>query len=717
MKAGNRKWKVLVLVFVSIALHFPLSTLNPLQAQVRRTDIANPLERGHFRTASGLTSTRNNQDASRPTDTTGQYSDTSATKGLVFAKETPDSVLRKKVFLFHHVPYSVKIDEVWNPTLDPTGAQFSDPLDGFNGDFFLGQGTIGHPHQSVYPKMTDGLGFYLQGKGHDGYLKTPENIRFYQTMTPYTVLSYNNSLKKDYLVRVAHTQNIIPGWNFSFDYRLICPEGNLSGSGAKNHYLDATMNYFSRDSRLQVRGGFIWQSLTTDENGGLSDDSYFTNNTSSNLNGLPVRLYRSSSTSLHHDAFLHATYNFVRQVERHRERDSLVARYDTVNADSIHMIIDTLVVTDTLRVGTPHVVNLGVLGVEANYSRWKRAAFLTDYSDSTLWEDASATLFWTNDAYTDYRWRNPLKITLGITPRRLNAIVAKDTASAPDTLLTMAAVNPFAKMELRLWKATLRGEATIDNTLLNLNDAIKEPDFHSRAALMIPFDSSENNTLELSATYQKKLPEVRMLHATNYTLKSILSKSVEARLQHNSDSGLFRLIDFSVSAAHMSHNTWYDSTLAVVEGSSDLWLCQASLSLRIQWHWLHLDMQQIFQHSTDRLQMDVPLWASKNSIYADFSLFRNALRMQIGADVRYFSRFMADAYDPATGIFYAQSTEVGDYIWADAFINLQVKRASIYLKAGHFNALWENHPQYFLLPHYPGTRFGLFWGMTWNFFD
>ena len=85
--------------------------------------------------------------------------------------------------------------------------------------------------------------------------------------------------------------------------------------------------------------------------------------------------------------------------------------------------------------------------------------------------------------------------------------------------------------------------------------------------------------------------------------------------------------------------------------------------------------------------------------------------------IRYYTAFAPDAYDPATGLFFQQDTETGDYLWGDAFINLQVKRASIYVKAGHINALWESTPRYFLMPHYPGNRFGLFWGMTWNFFD
>ncbi|MBR1550124.1 MAG: hypothetical protein IJ634_05740 [Bacteroidales bacterium] len=696
-----------------------LLAITAVDAQVVRKTGTTPA-RGGFGTLNrgnntlGNTNTTNNN--TYPSDS--NYTDTSATKGLVYVTETPDSVLRRKVFFFYRVPHSVKIDEVWNPTLDPTGVQFSDPLDGFNGNYYLGQGTIGHPHLPVFPTVAEGLGHSLQYEGQDGYLKTPGSIRLYQTLTPYTLLSYNNTLNKDYLVHVAHTQNIIPGWNVSFDYQLICPEGNLSGSGAKNHYLDATTNYFSSDSRLQVQAGFIWQSLTMDENGGLSDDSYFTDNQTSNLGGLPVMLYNSASKNLHHNAFIHATYNMVQQVEKYRHRDSLAVRHDTVSVDSIRMVVDTLEVVDTIPVGKPHIINAGVFGVEMDYSRWKRAAYLTAFSDSLLWSDASASLFWTNDAYPDHRWRNPLKITLGITPRRLDAIITTDTTAGPDTLVSSAAVNPFAKVEIALGqRITLKAEAELDNTALGLHDNLKEPDYHAAATMHFQFDSAGNSGMELVAAMQRQLPDIRMLHATNYTLDAIQTQRYGMHFFHHSDSGLFRLIDLSASMSHLSHNLRYDSTLTVNVGDGDFFLYQAALSLNLQWGWFHVDMQQLLQHSTDRLQMDVPTWASKNSIYADFNLFHRALRMQVGVDIRYYTLFAPDAYAPATGLFYMQDTETGDYLWGDAFINLQVKRASIYVKAGHINALWESSPRYFLLPHYPGNRFGLFWGLTWNFFD
>lgn len=688
-------------------------------AQVRQIP-GTATSRGGLGTFSPGNSTVSNQGSGAPHNAFGNdstFADTSATKGLVYAKETPDSVLRRKVFFFHYVPHNVKIDEVWNPTLDPTGAQFSDPLDAFNGNYYLGQGTIGHPHMSLFSTFADGLSYSLQNEGQEGYLKTPESIRLYQTLTPYTLLSYNNTLNKDYLVRVAHTQNIIPGWNVSFDYQLICPEGNLSGSGAKNHYLDVTTNYFSRDSRLQIQAGFIWQSFRLDENGGLSDDSYFTSNQTSNLGGLPVVLYNSQSKSLHHNAFVHATYNLVQQVEKYRHRDSLAVRYDTISADSINIVTDTIELVDTIPVGTPHVINAGVLGVEMDYARWKRAAYLSNFSDSLLWSDASATLFWTNDAYPDHRWHNPLKITLGITPRRLDAIVTTDTAAGPDTLVTTAAVNPFAKVELALGRFTLKAKGELDNTPLGLHDNLQEPDYHAAATLQFDFDSAGNSGIELMGALSRQTPEIRLLHASRYTFDPISSQHCNLHLFHSSDSGFFRLVDLSASMTHMSHNVWYDSTQTACTGTDAFWLYQAALTLNLQWGWFHVDMQQFLQHSTDKVQVDVPVWASKNSIYADFTLFRRALRMQVGIDIRYYTAFAPDAYDPATGLFFQQDAETGDYLWGDAFINLQVKRASIYVKAGHINALWESAPRYFLLPHYPGNRFGLFWGMTWNFFD
>lgn len=711
----NGGWKnCLKLICISLffILHTPSFTL---QAQNRISGAIRNI--GNNDRNFNRSQLSNNQSHNNRPNSDSTFTDTSATKGLEYHEEIPDTVLRMKVFFFHHHPHSVKINEVWNPTLDPTGVHHNDAAEGWENNYYLGKGIIGHAHKELYFTMADKLSYSLQEEEFSAYVKRPGNIRFYQVLTPYTMLSYNSSLKKDYLLHLLHTQNIIPGWNVAFDYRLINPEGVLAGSEAKNHYLDVTTNYFSVDSRLQAQAGFVWQSFATGENGGLQDDSYFTDNTMSNFAGLPVNLSGSGSNHLRHNLFGRASYNFERQVPRTRERDSLSIHYDTVRADSVVRVVDTLVVVDTIQVGTPYMLNAGVLGVEAYYSRWARTAYLTGYADSARWSEMSATLFWTNDAYPDFRWKNPLKLTLGITPRRIEAVVRTDTAARHDTLVATAAVNPFAKMDLQLWRATLTARGEMDNTLGELSKKIKEPDWLGELLLAVPFDSAGASGLSLAGMLQQRRPDVRMLYLSDYTLAPIRSERYMLRLFHSREKGVIRQAELTLSASHMDHTVQYDTSLSLLVSNREVWLSQATLSLHLALGWLHLETQQYLQHSTDPSQVSLPTWACKNSLYADLSLFSNALRMQIGVDVRYYSLFAPDGYDPATGVFYSQDVKTGDYLWGDIFLNLQVKRASIYLKGGHLNALWESQPRYFLLPHYPGQQFGLFWGLTWHFFD
>lgn len=704
--------KELAVLTVMLAL-----SATSLQAQVQidtRQRTRGTSDLSDLRTRANTSSLSNNR-YNQQSDTT--LADTSATKGLEEHEDIPDSVLRMKVFFFNYTPRTLKINEVWNPSLDPTGVQYSNTLDGFNGNYYLGKGVIGHPHLGLYRDLGDGLGVTLQADEMAGYAKTPGNMRMYQTFTPYTVLSYNNTLRKEYLVNVLHTQNIIPGWNIALDYRLICPESVFSNSAAKDHFLDATTNYYSSDSRLQLKGGFIWQSFDIGENGGLSDDSVFTSGSMSNQGGFPVVNSNAIAKHMRRTAFMHASYNLVRQFERYRTRDSLAASYDTVSADSVVLVMDTIEVVDTIRIHHPHVFNAGVFGLEAEYNYRRRAAYMSSYADSTIWAQTSATLFWTNDAYPDHRWHNPVKVTLGASIQKLEATLRADTVSAYEEIKSSTALNPFAKAELHLWKITLKGGIEMDNTLLALNSAIKDPDCRGTMAALLTFDSTRRSGVEVSATMQQKMPDVRLLYLSNYTLGSIGSMRYGLHLFHSSDSSLLRLVDIDVRTTCLSHNVWFDTALTLHTGTHELWLSQAAFTMRLQWGWCHLDMQQLLQHCSDQGQLRVPLWTSKNSLYADFYLFHSALRMQIGTDVRCYTRFAPDGYDPATGFFYKQDEETGNYLWADAFINLQIKRASIYLKAGHFNAVWERSPNYFLLPHYPGQKFSLQWGMTWNFFD
>jgi len=694
-------------------------------------------------TLNGLPARNNTLSNNAVPDSNKSSSDSSSAQssmmGIEYHVDIPDSVLQASVYMFHRRSGQVKIMAIEHPTLNLTGSQFHDCLDAFNGDYFLTVSELGHPHYSIFPSFSATPGLKYKQSLFPGYYKTPDNITFYQVKTPFAVLSYNSSLNQSYQLHVTHTQNINNHWNYSLDYHLLNPQGAFSNSSATDHVFDFNTNYYSADARYQLSAGAIWQRMAVGENGGLSYPSAYYNKTFRNTTGIPVISTNGLSWSNDVTLFARQSFNTVRQFEWYRPikeqfvdtvTDSSIVQvpyFDSVTLDSLlrdstvytlrYELVDTIVGYDTLYPHDPHIYNTGVFALEL---QWDRQKYRYAVQDSSLYNRLSASLFWTNDAYMDHRWRNALKLYGGIRPQlswlRLNP------ALYSDTLLRRVAFYPFARVEISPWPAaelSVYGEAAPNLSEYNLD-----------AHLLFPFRDTvghSKHSLCLRAVVKAYRPELiysaqclYSAHPVSDAFKSVGVRKIEADYHHE---GLF---DIHLSANHISHNIWFEevdinggaSTYQASQASGSALLLQGRVNLYlILFSWLHYDMQQHVQFSSDQDQIRVPLFASKNSLYSDFKLFHDALRVQIGFDLRYHTRFYADAYNPNLGIFYRQDEEqVGNYLWVDAFLNLQIKRATIYVKAGHLNTFIEQNA-YCIIPNYPAQQFGLFYGLTWKFFD
>lgn len=717
---------LLPLLFLSLAAW---GQINPVNMRGGLNNITN----NPIRNSSSNSNLPNNTPAQ---DTTSSASDEEIS-GIEYVEETPDSVLKESIYIFHYNPLTIKIISIEHPIISPTGAQFHDQLDAFNGNYYLTVSELGHQHYSIFPSFDATPGLIYKPNIFPGFYKTPQNIRFYQVKTPYELLAYHSSINNDYQLYFTHTQNINNHWNYSLDYHLINPDGNFVNSAATNHLLDLTTNYYSPDTRYQLYAGFIWQQMVLGENGGLSNPTLFLNKPNYSTNGIPMLFSNRMSYTRDITLFAHQVFNTVRTFEWYRpikqnfidtlvSYDTLRVRtFDTITNDSIthdsiiyiysFKVYDSIVGYDTLQPHAPTTFNTGAFALDLQWDQQKYRCV-----DSTLYNQFSAQLYWTNDAYMDHRWRNPVKLYGGIRPQF--SVLQLNPAQYSQSSIQQIAFYPFAKLEISPWPASelkVMAEAAPNLSEYNLD-----------ATLAFPFRDSIGNSsqnLTFHAVAKAYMPELiyfaecqHLSRPINTQLQAIGIRKIEA------DYKFRQLFDIHLSANHISHNIWFeerdfsgDGTGCIpIQSDQSALLLQARASLYLQLgSWFHYDMQQMVQWSSDQNQIRVPLSASKNSIYSDFSLFKNALHAQVGIDLRYHTQFYADGFDPLLGIFYRQDEiPVGNYLWADVFINLQIKRASIYAKAGHLNALIES-PHHFILPNYPTKLFGFFFGLTWQFFD
>ena len=79
--------------------------------------------------------------------------------------------------------------------------------------------------------------------------------------------------------------------------------------------------------------------------------------------------------------------------------------------------------------------------------------------------------------------------------------------------------------------------------------------------------------------------------------------------------------------------------------------------------------------------------------------------------------YFANSYNPLLSEFSIQNEQkIGGYPVIDFFINVQIQRTRLYLKAEHLNSSFTNTPNYYTAPNYPYRDYIIRFGLVWNFF-
>jgi hypothetical protein len=93
------------------------------------------------------------------------------------------------------------------------------------------------------------------------------------------------------------------------------------------------------------------------------------------------------------------------------------------------------------------------------------------------------------------------------------------------------------------------------------------------------------------------------------------------------------------------------------------------------------------------------------------------MHVQIGLDMRYNSKYYADKYSPATGLFYLQDEKkYGNFPYLDGYANLRLKRTTVFFKMMNFGTQFLKG-EYISTPNYPMPRSTFRFGISWVFYD
>ena len=234
-----------------------------------------------------------------------------------------------------------------------------------------------------------------------------------------------------------------------------------------------------------------------------------------------------------------------------------------------------------------------------------------------------------------------------------------------------------------------------------------------------PFkDKSEPITLNGRFSTSLKEPDWFSQHyySNHYVWDNDFGKTSTTKIEASLDIPKWKMEAYFGYA--LVNNYLYNDTLGIARQNTGLInVMSAYLRKDFKIWWFHLDNQILFQYSSDKNTLPLPMLTFHMRYYIEMEAVKNVLTVQLGADARMNTPYYAPAYNPALGTFQLQTRElIGYNPYIDIFLNLQWKRVNIFLKVINVGEGWPTGASSFSAYHYIRPTLGFKFGIHWPFY-
>ena len=593
------------------------------------------------------------------------------------------------------------------------------------------------------------------------YTYSTETLPQYNTKTPHTELSYWGTLfstkeKEESNIKILTTQNITPALNLTLEYHRFGGRGMLRREDTDNRTAVISTNYLGK--KYLMHAGFIYNRINKSDNGGLTD-SYQIRDTLVDAREIDVYLKEAGTNIKRNTVFLDQKYripfDFINKLKEKKEqkklamvRDSIMATGDSLaiaafheqfKADSIaRATADSLALAaDTLGTGVHEDITTAFIGHSSEYSVFRKSYH--DVINDNLGRDFYHNRFYLNpvmssDSLRVMRFDN--RVFLSLQPWSSDAIVSKIDVGLGDKLASYYSFKPADYLE---------GSSNVFQNSVYLYagangqydkylqwDAFGKynfagfgmNDFEIDGNLTFsayPFRRAKNSPLTLKAHFETSLKEPdyyqQHIFTNHYKWDNDFSKISTTKVEGSLSIPRWKL-DASVGYALLSNNIYYDTLGIVRQNTKPMSVLTASLRKDFSVWKFHFDNQALLQFSSDPDVMPLPLLALNLRYYFQLDVVKNIMQMQIGLNGTFTTKWYAPEYNPVLGVFHNQNIEkYGNSPVVDAFVNVQWKRACIFVKVMNVNMGWPfEKADYFTAAGYIGTQRVLKLGISWPFY-
>ena len=503
--------------------------------------------------------------------------------------------------------------------------------------------------------------------------------------------------------------------------------------------------------RYLMHAGYIYNKVARSENGGIIDN-FWIRDTTVDAREIDVYLKEASSTTKKNTVFLDQSYRipftFIENLKGRKERLRQAAVRDSIMATGDSAAIAQFIAAEEMKaeeeaeadtVLINKDITTAIIGHSSEYSVFRRIyqdnisksdefgrKFFNDrfYLNPTKSADSLRVMKFENRFFIRLQpWKSDgivSKLDVGIGDKLANYYAFKRSdyiQGTSNVLLNSAYLYAGAKGQYKkyfTWDA--RGQYTFVGYEMNDFGIFANMTFSA-----YPFRRDKNSPLSLKAHFETTLKEPdyyeQHLCTNHYMWDNDFGKVSSTRIGAELEIPRWDL-HASFDYGLLSNNIYYDTEGIVRQNPNAMSVMSASLRKDfIVWK-LHFENEGLFQLSSNKDVLPLPLLALNLRYYLQFDVVKKVMQMQVGANVAFTTKWYAPAFNPVLGVFHNQNVaEYGNCPYIDAFVNIQWKRACIFVKFVNANMGWPNKSaDYFSAAGYIAPQRAIKFGISWPFY-
>lgn len=545
-------------------------------------------------------------------------------------------------------------------------------------------GTFGQAHKPINFTYEKSPGFALISLPYPLYIKEQKDLQYYKLQTSYTQIAYNYGIATENEIQASHAQNIKNKINYVFNLRGYSNEGYFTHQRNSNLSLDAIVHYEIPSQIYGFSLSYIINYFNLQENGGLLHSEDFTNQIVDNLQGYNMKFYNATTKLLTHDLQFQ---QYVNIKSKKKEKNGYWGtfthtfdfkqqriNYNDINPDSVY------------------------------YEYFYANNFSKDtIADTLKYYTISNTLQWSSfSPYKEYKNEKYFfHATVGIT---------HEFANYRTDFYKQHTLIPFAQIHTRLFSVM-----DIYGQIFYTLGGYQKNDVNAKAKITWALNRKRRHFIGAAIDYYFRSPDYIFTYFSNdfYFWRNSWKKQNVLHFSAFWEREGYKA-EFNYFMLH--RYVCLDSLFQPTQLEKYCNVVQLHLFAPFYIKGFGANANIYLQYSSSKA-IQVPIFAGKLALFYRFPLFKNKAKLQFGLNLEYNTLFYGDGYNPIIHQFYPQQQKkIGNYLYMDTYISMQVQRIHFYFRVAHFlSGVMGYH--YFSTPDYPmqNRRFSV--GITWRFHD